>query len=155
MKVSNIKIPPVFLGYAIGAVILIVIIYFALRRVGLIRSAKEKREERENEQAIIELSTSDIFGPQLWRAYPVNERLSEQQAKHYAKLIEDAFGIWGWGDDESRIYGVFRDLNYKHNVSQIAWEYAREFGRDLFGDLQGALDESEMLQIKRIIETLG
>lgn len=73
-------------------------------------------------------------------------------ADGYAKDIADS---WGWLDDnEEKIYGVFRALKDKVQVSQVAHRYFLKTKINLIDDLTVRLHKDELKEVNRIVEKL-
>jgi hypothetical protein len=136
--------------YAIGGLIL----FFILKRIGLVpeqKSADEKRAEKELRKVVAEIKDSKvIWTTDFWEQYPA-KAYTAQQAKNLAAHIRDSFGFFN--DDEARIFGVFRQLKYQTNVSQISYAYSLLYGRDLHSDLRDYLSTKEMEEVYQIIST--
>lgn len=81
--------------------------------------------------------------------------LKNEVASDYAKQIHAAWGSW-WsgGDDEDKVYGVFRKLRDKVQVSQIATAYLRNFGVNLIDKLNDRLDDKEIKNVLSIVKPL-
>ena len=81
--------------------------------------------------------------------------LKNEVATDYANQINAAWGSW-WsgGDDEQKVYSVFRKLRDKVQVSQLANAYLRNFGVNLIDKLNERLDEKEIQKVLAIIKPL-
>jgi hypothetical protein len=136
--------------YAMGGLILFLI----LKRIGLVpeqKSADEKRAEKEMQKIVKEIKDSKvIWSTDFWEQYPA-KAYTAQQAKNLAAHIRDSFGVFN--DDEARIFGVFRQIKYQTNVSQISYAYSLSYGRDLHSDLRDYLSEKEMAEVYQIISS--
>lgn len=81
--------------------------------------------------------------------------LSTSMATRKATSIHNAFaGWWQGGDDEDAIYGVFRSLKDKVQVSQVATAYYDRYRVNLIDKLYDKLTESEVKIILDIIKKL-
>ena len=78
--------------------------------------------------------------------------LHEAVAIRYAQDIHDSFSFWG--DDEQRIYSVFRSLKDKVQLSQVARAYHDKYKANLIDVLSDRLSESEVSTILQITASL-
>lgn len=76
-------------------------------------------------------------------------------ASKYAEQIHSAWAAW-WrgGDDESKVYAVFRKLRDKVQVSQVAKAYQASFKINLIDKLYERLDEKEIRKVLTIVKKL-
>ena len=72
-------------------------------------------------------------------------------ALQYAEAIEASFGFWG--DDEDRLYALFRELGDKALISQVAKSYQERFTTNLIERFRQKLDEQEIRILLNIIKT--
>lgn len=88
----------------------------------------------------------------------VSERivvLKGSTATRYANEIYKGFRPWYLGgDDEELIYGVFRNLKDKVQVSQVAKAYQRDYKVSLRDQLRDRFDSDEIKTVLGIIEGL-
>lgn len=109
------------------------------------KTAKEKEQDKQRESVAL---NKNIWTTTYWKQFP-SKAFTSQQALNLAKAIKDSFG---WvNDDEAKIYGAFRTIKYRANVSQIADEYAKKYGRDLLSDLKSYFTQDEMNEVYDII----
>jgi len=111
-------------------------------------SAQPTRETLAGEKAF------DIhFVPRLLRS--VNGTLlllSPEAAKSYARQVH---GVWSfWGDDEQQLYGIFRKLKDKAQISQLAASYQELFGVNLIDKLSSRLNQKELSTLLSIVNKL-
>jgi hypothetical protein len=134
--------------YVAGAVLLVVL----LKRWNILpegKTAQQRADEKALEKAAAEIKNSgEIWSTHFWENYPAKQ-YTAQQAKNLSDIIRNSFGFFN--DDEARIQGVFRQIKYQTNVSQISDAYTRDTGRDLHSDLIDKLSASEMKDIYAII----
>ena len=82
--------------------------------------------------------------------------LSESGLKTYSKIIYDAKGIpYLTNDDEAAVYGVFRALKSKTQVSVLAGYFFRMYNKDLKTFLQSFLNEKEFGNVATICNKLA
>ena len=81
--------------------------------------------------------------------------LKTSTASRYADQIHKAWGSWyEGGDDEEKVYGVFRKLKDKVQVSQVAKAYQETFSKNLIDTLKDRFDKSEITIVLNIIKAL-
>ena len=158
-KLKSIDIPPTLFTYAIISVVVIVLLVAIMRRVGLIRTKdqkqtdKEKREAKQEKKNIEKILTkSELFNPNTYLEFPDQYLLNESQVEDRAKQLKGAMGFFN--DDESEIYAVFRSLNDKAQVSQLAAKYYELYQKDLLGDLDDHLNKDELVTVYNIIKAI-
>lgn len=153
------KINPKLLIYIGITVVILIVIYLVLKRVGLIKTRVEKQAIAEKkkintDRKIIQtlVSRSDYFKPSFYKNRPIGELISEGEAKKYAEQIEDSWGLLN--DDEEQIFDAFRALTSKAQVSQVADQYSKEFKADLAGELIDKLGKKELQIVYDITDNL-
>lgn len=78
--------------------------------------------------------------------------LKPEAAVNSAKEIRSA---WSWfGDDELKVYGVFRNLKDKVQVSQVAKAYQSTYMENLIDKLHEKLDKKEIEKVLDIVRAL-
>lgn len=81
--------------------------------------------------------------------------LNKNAAIHYAEQIESSWGAWyQGGDNEAKVYAVFRALKDKVQVAQVARAYQNRFGENLIEKLQDRFGEEEIKTVLNIIKPL-
>lgn len=81
--------------------------------------------------------------------------LKTSTASRYADQIHKAWGSWyEGGDDEEKVYGVFRKLKDKVQVSQVAKAYQETYSQNLIDTLKDRFDKSEITIVLNIIKAL-
>ncbi|WP_062062696.1 hypothetical protein [Aquimarina longa] len=80
--------------------------------------------------------------------------LKETTAKRFAAKIHSGFGSWYKGDNEERIYNVFRTLKDKVQVSQVAKAYQELYDINLIEKLQKRFDKQEIKKVLAIVDPL-
>lgn len=81
--------------------------------------------------------------------------LKNEVALAHANTLYEAWNPW-WmgGDDEQALYGVFRMLQDKVQVSQIAEAYLKAFQVNLIDQMHEKLDEQEIKNILDLVNPL-
>jgi len=150
---KKVNIPPQVIFYGISTLIIVWVIYLALKRIGLIKSATKIRAEKDEARALKELRNAEFFNPNLYKEdkYSLVNLLSNDVANQYAKDIKKS---WGWfNDDEAAVYSVFRKMANKIQISQIADAYAQLYKADLLGDIEYYLNAKERAFLWNIIDS--
>jgi len=62
--------------------------------------------------------------------------------------------MYGPGTNEEKVYGVFRQLKYKSQVSWLVYSYYQKYKLDLYQQLRSELSDSEMNTVLQITEKL-
>tara|TARA_R110002096_G_scaffold407290_12_gene605825 strand:+ start:2302 stop:2793 length:492 start_codon:yes stop_codon:yes gene_type:complete len=81
--------------------------------------------------------------------------LNKNAASKFADRIHDAWGAWyEGGDDETKVYAVFRELKDKVQVSQVAKAYQEAYAENLIDKLNDRFGDSEVKTVLDIIKPL-
>lgn len=81
--------------------------------------------------------------------------LKTSTASKYADQIHKAWGSWyQGGDDEEKVYGVFRKMKDKVQVSQVAKAYQDTYSKNLIDTLKDRFDKKEITIVLNIIKAL-
>lgn len=147
--------------YFIITVIVLFVLYFVLKRIGIIqgREPKEVREAKADQvktitelnQMIIDFKKSPIFNPSYMNSIPFSKRLDYNDATELAAQIDDA---WGWlNDNEKQVYNAFSGITKQADVASIAYYYRQLFGKDLRSDIIKKMNNSEIRNVWSIIQS--
>ncbi|TGV03638.1 hypothetical protein [Flavivirga rizhaonensis] len=81
--------------------------------------------------------------------------LKTSTASKYADEINKAWGAWyQGGDDEDKVYGIFRKLKDKVQVSQVAKSYQDNHSKNLIDTLKDRFDAAEIKEVLKIVQQL-
>ncbi len=81
--------------------------------------------------------------------------LKQDALVKYAERIHDAWGAWyQGGDDENKVYAVFRELRDKVAVSHVAGAYQKAYRENLIDVLNDRLDSDEINIVLGIVKGL-
>ena len=81
--------------------------------------------------------------------------LKTSTASRYADQIHKAWGSWyQGGDDEEQVYGVFRKMKDKVQVSQVAKAYQETYSKNLIDSLKDRFDKEEITIVLNIVKAL-
>ncbi len=143
------KIIPII--YIVGFILVLVIVYKLLSAVGIIKSAKKRKEEVLQTQAVNALRTEEYFNPDYYK-YKKYKSIGANAANLYAQELRQA--VRGWGTNEEKIFTTFGKLYNKVNVSEVADSYRTHYKRDLQADLLDDLTDKEVKTLMTIINNL-
>jgi len=128
-----------------------------LESLGLKDSAEDQLRQKVENSA----GNKDYWRPN-WFSLPANQfpvygatgvvLLKEAVAKEYALQLR--FATYGPGTDEEKIYGVFRNLKYKSQVSFLAYWFYQQYKTDLYQVLRDDLNDSELATVLQITQKL-
>jgi hypothetical protein len=135
----------------------LVLVYLAgnkiFQKLGIVKSAEDILAS----QATTQLDKENYFDPAYYedrkKIYTVLSL--EDKGVSYAKKLYNAKGIFN--DNEADVYGVFRALQSKTQVSLIAKAFFGLYGKDLKNYLQpstGFLNDSEWQEVVNICSKL-
>jgi len=126
-------------------VVIIIMIYLLvarpiMRRLGIIKTAEDKK--RDKQAAEFGTTTDSPFSPRYWKTVKEAKILTKASAEKLADEINDAIGFFS--DDENKVYGVLRSLNWKTQLSYLADIFFQRHKMDLYQLLNRNLGDSEM-----------
>lgn len=163
-NLAAVKIAPVYYTYVIPTIILFIVLYFVLKRTGLIKgppSPEEKAAEQIKEEERLQIRTAsnqatkdDGLNPRFWQQTNLQSILSVPLARQKARRIEQALGTFLTPTDEEEIYQVYNELTTQAQASQIAWEFGNMFGKPLLEEFLRDLSNPELAKVRRIINAL-
>jgi len=122
---------------------------------------KESSEDKTRQKVETAPANKDYWRPSWFRLPPSQlpvpgatglVLLNGTLVKNYTTMLLTAMA--GAGTNEERIYGIFRALKYKSQVSFLAYTYYERFKSDLYQDLRYELTDSEMNTGLQITEKL-
>jgi hypothetical protein len=122
-------------------------------KLGLVKDAAAQAADVQNAQAESENYFDPIYYEERKKIYTVLSL--EDKGISYAKKIYNAKGFFN--DDEDTVYGVFRSLQSKTQVSLVAKAFFSLYGKDLKNYLQppnGFLSDSEWNNVVNICSKL-
>lgn len=125
--------------------------------IGVIDSKEEKKRKAEQEKQTTNNSTAlvNAFSPRFYKEKGAGAvLLTKESAERLANQIQNALGYWITNDNETAIYGVFRQLQHKTQVSFLADTYFRLFKDDLYNKLEDKLSDSELAIVNGIVNNL-
>lgn len=124
------------------------IVYKLLQKTGLLPSAESKQAEQNLQQ--LESSNYWNYNDFLSKAPAGHKLLTQAGAAAY---VEDLWDATSWyNDDEEKIYGVFRAMKTQSQIAALAKRFNQLKTQDLYSYLKNALNEAELLTVKKIID---
>jgi hypothetical protein len=118
-----------------------------LENLGLKESAESKETK-----AAENVAAQQALNPNFYKTNLPATILTQAAADKYGKLIYDAMGIFN--DDEAQVYGVFRAMKNKCQVSYLADRFYITYKKDLLSFLKDYFNTSEMAAVYNIINKL-
>lgn len=148
-------------GGVVG-VLLVGTVYGNVRRKRRDKIASELLRELTK---VVKPATAGLVGEDAFDIYYIDEVLKKVKGRvltikrsaaiKYAERIHDAWGAWyEGGDDEAKVYGVFRELKDKVQVSQVAKAYQDAYGDNLIDKLNDRFGDSEVKTVLDIVKPL-
>jgi hypothetical protein len=120
------------IAFAVGAYLLI--IKPILVKLGIDKSASSSQLEEDINKA--QISPESAFSPTFYKTVKNAPLIKKIPAQSLAKILRDAVGGNFFGDDVSKVFGVFRKLAYKTQVSWLSKIYNDMYKADLLNDLR-------------------
>jgi HSP90 family molecular chaperone len=149
----------VTIGYFIGILIVLYIVYKILNAVGLLKTPADKRDDALKAAAVTSLRLDSYFDPDYYTTVSVYNGMTVDDATKAAKDLRDAMA--GIGTDEEKIYTIFGDLPSKTALSEVSNRYKAQYGfpfyimsDDLKTDLLNELNATEVTTLMSIIDGL-
>lgn len=136
----------------IGALVLIYIAGNKIfQKVGLTKTEEDKTNEALSTKAEIE----NYFDPAYYDERHKKYTLIVLTPDSYTNLARTIYNAKGFlNDDESAVYGAFRQIGAKVQVSQLARTFYNFYKKDLVGYLKSFLNSDEYAQILKITDKL-
>lgn len=86
-----------------------------------------------------------------WYWTPNGTYMTAADGKQLTDALLDAPGLFN--DNEEQVYNVFRAMPTKKHIQSLAYWFAHQTNQDLYFWLDGVMNQSEMLNIKKIIDS--
>ena len=120
----------IILNVAIGAAAYFFIVVPILKKVGVLKSDEQKTIDN----AL--LGTGNAFDPKYWQTVAGAHILTDSFTNQAIDNIINAFTLFY--DNYNAVLSVFKQLNYKTQVSYLAYKFNQKTGNDLLGFLSDA-----------------
>jgi hypothetical protein len=131
-----------------------------LNALNITQSAASQEAANNIKTAETGASNTNPFNPNYWKKNGA-KILTQATIDNYCAKIYNAMG--NFGDDEEVIYGVFKALSYKTQVSYLAYKFNLKYKVDLFEFLKrgknnwnyaSGLNDTELNNIIKIVNGL-
>lgn len=123
--------------------------YKLLQKIGLVKTAADAAASN----AAASLQNANYFSPDYYKTGGAGTLILTAAASDFlAKSIYDSKGIFN--DDEDKLFGVFKSLKTKSQVSFLAEVFYRKYKRDMIAYINSFLNDKEMLTLKNIVDKL-
>lgn len=122
---------------------------------GSLNPFADSEQDKKDKAAIEVTKNENFFDPTFYQELMKKNYcliLTPSGQKTYAKIIYDAKGVFN--DDEAAIYGVFRALKCKTQISSLAKGFFDNYKVDLYGFLENVLNLEELGKISEIVNKL-
>ncbi len=110
---------------------------------------KDTPEEKEQSKAADDLSKQNYWNINFPKKGAM--LITASSGKNLSDIIYNAMGYIN--DNEDKVYGVFRSLNYKTQVSSLSYWFFKYYSRDLYNFIRGYFNDAEMAELKKIIDS--
>lgn len=137
----------------------LLLIYFAgnkiFQKVGLTKTKEEEKKEKEQQQNYEAQLTQQYFDPDYFKERHKKyycKSLTTEGAKGYATILYNAKGYFN--DDEEAVYGVFKQLSAKTQVSVLSDIFYQMYKKDLKAYLQSFMNQKEFGNVLAICERM-
>jgi hypothetical protein len=97
--------------------------------------------------------TGNAFDPKFWKKGGAGTLiLTDASAKFLAQSVYDSKGFFN--DDEDKLYGVFKSLKTKSQVSYLADVFQHIYKRDMITYINSFMNNNELSVLKKIVDGL-
>lgn len=115
----------------------------------------DTKEEKKTTADATALEKSNYWNPAFATdtekgKYKTVQLLTSATGNSLAEKIYNSKGVFN--DDEDAIFGVFNSLNYQSQVSSLAGWFYKKYSYDLYSYIKSFFSESELQQLKNIID---
>ena len=132
------------IGVIIGAYFLI--LKPILEKLGIQKTVEEEKTIVETKKAATTLESP--FSPRYWKSFKKPFILTNAAAESFVKKLYDSVSGSLFGDDLNTIYGVFRQLKYKTQVSYLAQYFFNKYKVDLVETLKNGTKYSNLINFR-------
>lgn len=148
----------IYTKVAIGAGIYLFIVRPLLQKIGIVKTSEDKLVEAQTAKP----NNQNPFSPVFWKTGPAGTKLLKMEpASQLAAKIY--FSMGNFSDDESAIYGVFRQLKTQSQVSFLSDRFQTMYKTDLLEYLKrgrnqynpaSGLNTDELAVVLNIVNSL-
>lgn len=122
---------------------------------GSLNPFADSEKDKKDKAAVEQLTNENYFDSSYYQDLMKNNTvliLTPSGQKTYSKILYNAKGIFN--DDEAAVYGVFRALKCKTQISSLAKGFFDLYKTDLYGYLENFLNVNELGTIAEITNKL-
>lgn len=122
---------------------------------GSLNPFADSEQDKKDKEAVNVTKNENFFDPTYYQDIMKSNYcliLTPSGQKTYAKIIYDAKGYFN--DDEAAIYGVFRALKCKTQISSLAKGFFDMYKTDLYAFLENVFNLEELGQLSEICNKL-
>lgn len=128
------------------------------KKLGLTKTTEEQVKDQQQQANYNAMLSEQYFDPQYiadrMKKYWVRT-LTQAGAEGYAEIIYKAKGIpYLTNDDEAAVYGVFKAMSAKTQVSKLSEVFFNKYKKDLKAYLQSFLNKDEFGNVLAICERM-
>jgi hypothetical protein len=134
----------------IAALIVVYLIYKLIKSVG--QKLNIVDDENDETAAVLTADKGNIFSPNYWKKKKSPKLLTTDSARDMAKRLYNSSGLFN--DNEEAVYGVFRQLTYRTQVSWLSYIFYKTYGEDLLQHLKSFMNSDELATLKQITDKL-
>ena len=155
MGVANAIPPQVFL-YLIGVPLAIGASYFILIKPLLKKFGGQTEDSKAADDLNAKLKGQPYWSGSYYLSYG-GDTIKTHEAAEFATRLHNCMHGWfdglifGWGTDETCIFGIFGLLGSKGNISLVSQQYSLMFQRSLFSDMEDEMSSEELAQVAQKI----
>lgn len=127
-----------------------VIIIFLVYKVAksMLQKLNLVADEKDEAAASLVEDKGNIFSPNYWKGKKGAKILTTNVARDMSKRIYNAAGTFN--DNEEAVYGVFRQLTYKTQLSWLSYMFYKQYGEDLLQYISNFMNADELATVKQI-----
>ncbi len=148
MEVKNTQDLVIKLGILAGSYFLV--IKPILQKFGVVNTAADDANDKLSDQYAT--GKGSPFDPNYFKTVSKAIILTSASADALAETIYNAFSVWG--DSEDTVYGVFRQLKTKTQVSYLSYVFFQKYKYDLYQYLTGRMSDSELKVVNGLVANM-
>lgn len=134
----------------VGAGILALGGYKLFQKLGLLKTKEDRETEKNIESAEKVPDSANFFSPTA-KIPKGSLLLTAAGAAALAKKLMKARGFFN--DDEEAIYGIFRSLKTRSQITSLAFAFQKLYGKDLYFWLKAIMSAGELAVVVKIVNS--
>lgn len=133
----------------------LILVYVAGDKIFKKLGLSKTEEDKANESLIAKMEIENYFDPAYYDERHKKYTLTVLTPESYNNLAKNIYNAKGYfNDDEEAVYGAFRAISAKVQISQLARTFYNTYKKDLQGYLKGFLSGDEFAAIIKITDKL-